>query len=145
MSSSHKLTRRGDFQFFFGLSMACLGILLCLSATPAWSQATSTATIAGLATDEQSAAVAGAEVRITDSATGSTLATVTNETARLYIKETSKALLFSDRRATGTFIFRSISTCWKRWPGRRLSLLRTRSFMMNLSGYIISCNRFYSP
>ena len=63
-----------------GLVAICLVGLL--SSTPAWSQATSTATISGLVTDEQNAAVVGAEVRILDMATGTAHTTITNDTGR---------------------------------------------------------------
>src|SRR5882724_7023553 len=56
--------------------------LLALTATPAFSQATSTSSIAGLVTDDQGAAVPGAEVRITDMATGGVQTTTTNESGR---------------------------------------------------------------
>jgi hypothetical protein len=59
-----------------------IAFLFALTATLAYSQATSTSSIAGLVTDEQGAAITGAEVRITDAATGSTQATLTNESGR---------------------------------------------------------------
>src|SRR5262249_4123705 len=55
----------------------------------AWSQATSTATVVGLVTDEQNAAVVGAEVRITDLGTGSSQATTTNDTGRYVLVNVS--------------------------------------------------------
>ena len=76
------LTRFGRSRFFFGLSVVCLGILLSLSATPAWSQATSTSTITGVVTDQQGAVVAGAEVKLIDTATSSAQTTLSNETGR---------------------------------------------------------------
>jgi hypothetical protein len=71
-----------------GFTAIHLGLLVTLSAftTPiAFSQATSSATIAGLVSDEQGAAVVGSEVRLTDLATGSNQVTVTNETGRYVI------------------------------------------------------------
>src|SRR5216684_613440 len=62
-----------------GLSIVCL---LALTATPAYSQATSTSSIAGLVTDEQGAAIPAAEVRITATATGSVQTTISNESGR---------------------------------------------------------------
>lgn len=62
-----------------GLLAVCL---LALTATPAFSQATSTSSIAGLVTDEQGAAIPLAQVRITDTATGSVQTTLTNESGR---------------------------------------------------------------
>ncbi len=64
------------------LPIVCLGILLVLSATPALPQATSSSTVSGLVTDAQNAAIVGAEVKLVDSATGSTLSALTNETGR---------------------------------------------------------------
>ena len=66
----------------FGLSVVCLGILLCLGTTPAWSQATSTSTVTGQVTDQLSAAIPAVEVRLIDAATNTALATTTNEAGR---------------------------------------------------------------
>jgi hypothetical protein len=63
----------------FGLSIVLVTI------TAAWSQATSTATLAGLVTDEQNAAIVGAEVRIADPSTGTALTTTTNDTGRYVV------------------------------------------------------------
>jgi len=60
----------------------CLCAFLTLNAPPAWSQATSAATLSGLVTDEQNAVIPGAEVRIIDAATGNTQVTLSNETGR---------------------------------------------------------------
>src|SRR5579871_4121776 len=75
------LTRFGSSRIYFGL-VVCLGILMCLSSTPAWSQATSTASIAGLVADEQGAAIPGAEVKLTDTATGGSQVTLSNDAGR---------------------------------------------------------------
>lgn len=80
MSSS--LTRFGSSRSFFGLTVVCLGLLLSFSATPAWSQATSNASVAGIVTDEQNADIVGAEVRIVDPATSSQQTTLTNDQGR---------------------------------------------------------------
>src|SRR5450755_2119681 len=71
------------------LLVLSLAILLGFGTTAAWSQATSSATLAGLVTDEQNAAVAGAEVRIVDSATGASQTTLTNETGRYVVVNVS--------------------------------------------------------
>jgi hypothetical protein len=77
------MTMRSHFSSVFSTPALCaVALLAVVSARPAWTQATSTATIAGQVTDEQNAAVAGAEVRITDSATSSVQSTLTNETGR---------------------------------------------------------------
>ncbi len=70
--------------YIFGLSMLLLGLLVC-SGTPAWSQATSTSTVTGLVTDQQGAAIAGAEVKLIDSATNSSLTVLTNDTGRYVV------------------------------------------------------------
>jgi hypothetical protein len=59
--------------------------LLVLGTAQVWAQAVSTGTIAGQVIDEQNAAVAGASVRITDTATNITLSTTTNDTGRYVI------------------------------------------------------------
>ena len=64
------------------LLVSSLAFLLGFGSTAAWSQATSTATVTGLVTDEQNAAVAGAEVRLLEMATGSSQSTLSNETGR---------------------------------------------------------------
>jgi hypothetical protein len=56
--------------------------LLSLGATPAWSQATSSATVTGIVTDQQGGAVPGAEVKLTDTGTGSTQTGATNDAGR---------------------------------------------------------------
>ena len=76
------LLRFGNSRFFFGLSVVCLGILISLSATPAWSQATSSASLAGLVSDEQNAAIPGAEVKVTDPGTGISQTTLSNDAGR---------------------------------------------------------------
>ena len=71
------------------LLVLSLALFLSFGTTAAWSQATSSATLAGLVTDEQNAAVPGAEVRIVDSATGSTQTTLTNDTGRYVVVNVS--------------------------------------------------------
>ncbi len=67
------------------VSTGLLAFTLGLTAPAAWAQATSTATVAGLVSDEQGAAVVGAEVRVLDLATGSTQSTLSNDTGRYVI------------------------------------------------------------
>jgi len=69
-------------RLFSGLLVVCLGILLSLGATPAWSQATSTSTITGMVADQQNAAIPGVEVRLVDVSTNTTRTTSTNDTGR---------------------------------------------------------------
>ena len=84
----------------FGQLAVLLGILLCLSATPAWPQATSTASVTGVVTDQQNAVVPGAEVKLTDTGTGSTQTATTNGVGRYVFVNVSQgtyALTFSKR------------------------------------------------
>ena len=67
---------------FLGVPAELLGLLLCLSTTPAWSQATSTRTVTGQVTDQQSAAIVGADVRLVDASTNTVRTTSSNETGR---------------------------------------------------------------
>ena len=83
------LCRIGFSRFTPGLLVLSLAIFLGFGTTAAWSQATSSATLAGLVTDEQNAAVAGAEVRLLESATGAAQTTLTNETGRYVIVNVS--------------------------------------------------------
>ncbi len=57
------------------------GILLALSTSPAWSQAAS-GTVQGQVTDQQNAAIPGAVVKLTDTATNATLTTQSNDAGR---------------------------------------------------------------
>jgi len=59
----------------------CLAMILSIGSTPAFGQA-ATGTIAGLITDPSGAAIAGAEVRLTDIGTNSSQTTTSNETGR---------------------------------------------------------------
>src|SRR5258708_1985690 len=70
---------------FTSIHLGLLVTLLSVTAPIAFSQATSSATVAGLVTDEQGAVVVGAEVRLVDLATSSNQATLTNETGRYVI------------------------------------------------------------
>src|SRR5215471_9600705 len=76
----------GDMDSRLGIAAPLSGLrlasLLALAATLAYSQATSTSSIAGLVTDEQGAAIAGAEVRIVDTSTGGAQTTLTNDSGR---------------------------------------------------------------
>ena len=73
--------------FRLGGTSSCFSALLLasltvLTATPVFSQATSTSSIAGLVSDEQGAAIPGASVRITAAANGSVQSTISNESGR---------------------------------------------------------------
>src|ERR1041385_7599671 len=76
---------RGVSSRFTWLVLSCLAILLLFHGTPAWSQATSNSSIAGFVSDEQGAAVPGAEVRLVDAATSSVITTLTNEAGRYIV------------------------------------------------------------
>jgi len=62
--------------------IVCLGFLLAVSAPPACAQLTSGGTVSGQVTDPQNAAVAGAEVVLTDPSTNSKRTTTTNDVGR---------------------------------------------------------------
>src|SRR5258708_18718226 len=68
--------------FSASLLIVCLCMILCLSTTPAWTQATSTSTVAGLVTDQQNAAIPGVEIKLLDRATNSALTTTSNDVGR---------------------------------------------------------------
>ncbi|MEO8372512.1 MAG: carboxypeptidase-like regulatory domain-containing protein, partial [Candidatus Solibacter sp.] len=85
--------RRSGFTCFTrGLRAFSLALLLTIGTTAAWSQATSNATLAGLVTDEQGAAVVGAEIRIVDPATSAVLTTLSNETGYYVIANVTPAV-----------------------------------------------------
>jgi len=67
--------------FLSGFALV-LGLCLCLNTTPGWGQATSTSTVTGVVTDQQNAAVPGAEVRLTDLSTNAALTASSNEAGR---------------------------------------------------------------
>ena len=64
---------------------ASLTLLTGLSEVPAWCQSTSQASIVGLVSDQQGAAVVGAEVRAVDTSTGGALTTATNDAGRYVV------------------------------------------------------------
>ena len=85
MRSSAKLSHAWFITSFWTLAtVACLSILLSLSATPAMAQAAA-GTITGQVTDQQGAVIAGAEIRLTEPTTNSTRNTTTNEVGRYTI------------------------------------------------------------
>jgi uncharacterized surface anchored protein len=81
MNLSHRLIRS------IATAKTALAVLtlLVLGTAQVWAQAVSTGTIAGQVIDEQNAAVAGASIRITDTATNIVLSTATNDTGRYVI------------------------------------------------------------
>ena len=64
------------------VSVVCLAMLLGIGAAPAWSQATSTSTVAGQVTDESGAVVPGAAITLTDADTKAIRTTTSNESGR---------------------------------------------------------------
>jgi hypothetical protein len=67
---------------FFRLATAALAILLVLSASPAWSQVTSTGSVTGQVVDQQGASVPGADVKLFDPSTNSSQTTTSNDAGR---------------------------------------------------------------
>jgi hypothetical protein len=78
---SVKLARLGVSCNVFGLAVLLIA-LAAICGSPAWAQSTSTSTVAGQVTDQQNAAVAGAEVKLIDTATNAALTTISNDTGR---------------------------------------------------------------
>ena len=79
MKSSRRLIPAGLSTKF--TAFLCLGILLvCVSG--AWGQTSTVGTVAGIVTDESNAAVPGAEVKITETATNIAQSTVSNTDGR---------------------------------------------------------------
>jgi len=83
------LSRFGWVRFLNGRLAVVVGVLLCLSTTPAWSQATSTSTVTGVVTDQQGALIPGAQVTLIDKGTNTVRTTVTNETGRYVLVNVS--------------------------------------------------------
>lgn len=76
-------------EFFARISvkrfLTCVGtalVVLMLSATSVWGQTSTAGTVSGQVTDEQSAAVPGAQVKLVEPATGATQTTVSNDAGR---------------------------------------------------------------
>ena len=70
MKQSKLFARTLSFSSMMGILL--LGALIALSAVPAWSQATSTGSVSGIVTDQQQAAIPGAEVQLLDPSTNET-------------------------------------------------------------------------
>ncbi len=75
-------SRSEKFRFLPGLPVILLGVLLCLSTVPAWSQSTSTSTVNGMVTDQQGALVPGAQIFLSDKATSTIRTSSTNGAGR---------------------------------------------------------------
>src|ERR1039458_9085252 len=109
MKREEVMTSRDSSRFLSGLLVVCMGILLSLRATPAWSQATSSSTVTGTVTDQQNAAIPGVEVRLVDVSTNTTRTTSTNDTGRYIFVDVPSGLYnvifsktgFSQSRAVG--------------------------------------------
>ena len=80
MNLSFGLNREGSASVFFRLVIT-LCLVLSLGTLPALAQS-ATGTITGQVTDQQEAAIAGANIRLVDVATGSTRETVSNDVGR---------------------------------------------------------------
>jgi Carboxypeptidase regulatory-like domain len=100
------LQRIGFSRFTPGLTVLSLAILLGFGTSAAWSQATSTATVTGLVTDEQNAAVTGAEVRLLEMATGSSQTTLTNDTGRYVMVNVSPGTYVVTISKSGFTVFK---------------------------------------
>ena len=88
MKPSYKLSGAGVSLFVFGL------LVVCLSAPPAWAQATTGGTIIGQVTDQQNAAVPDAEVTLLDvSASSAPRRTSTNAAGRYTFAKDRKSVV----------------------------------------------------
>ncbi len=95
-----------SYRSSLGFTALLVGTLLAASAGNAWSQATSTATVTGLVTDEQNAAVVGAEIRLLENATGGSHTTLTNETGRYVIVNVQPGTYVVTISKTGFTVFK---------------------------------------
>ncbi len=77
-----QLRRASRSSFSFLAAVICFGILLGLGTSSAWAQATSNSDVTGLVTDQQNAAVPGAEVKLISTATGGSVTATTNADGR---------------------------------------------------------------
>jgi hypothetical protein len=85
---------------------AALAIALCGGARTDGAPASSAATAAGQVTDQQSAAVAGAEVRLMDTATNLTTTTLTNDTGRYVFVNVPSGTFNLEFSRTGFAVYR---------------------------------------
>ena len=79
------------FRLGFYLS-STFAMLAAFGASPVWSQSTSQSSLAGLVSDQQGAAIVGAEVRAVDASTGGVLTTVSNEAGRYFLVNVAPGL-----------------------------------------------------
>src|SRR5690348_3682259 len=77
-----RITSRDCSRFFSGLASVCVGISLALHAPPAWSQSTASGTVSGQVVDQSKAAVAAAQIKLTDVTTNGTLNAMSNDSGR---------------------------------------------------------------
>jgi hypothetical protein len=82
MSPSAPLTRLRLCSFLSALTIVLPAILLCSGTTTALAQSASTGTLSGQVTDQQNAAIAGAEVKLSDPTTNTSQSTLTNDAGR---------------------------------------------------------------
>jgi len=82
MNQNRRFAHTKVSSLIFGLSAVCVGIMLSLSASPAWAQSTSAGSVSGQVTDPQKAVVPGAQVILLDAATNASRTAITNETGR---------------------------------------------------------------
>jgi hypothetical protein len=74
--------RRLNLNIVFSFFRVLVLVSLVGGAAPDWAQLSSAGTVSGLVTDQQNAAVPGAEVKLTDTSTNSSQSTITNEAGR---------------------------------------------------------------
>src|SRR6266481_1790888 len=81
MKSSCRLNTAVVSSFSLWLLVACIGLLLSFSTTPAWAQS-ATGTLSGQVNDPSSAAIGGAVVKLVDSETNASQTVTTNGAGR---------------------------------------------------------------
>ena len=82
MFSNSALACRGRFVSILKTLVFTAGLMTVFPSNQAWAQATNTGTVSGQVTDQQGAAIAGAELKLMDTATGNIRTTISNDTGR---------------------------------------------------------------
>ena len=99
MSSNSAFPFRKRFLPAFVAIAACL--FVNLPCGEAWAQATDTGTVSGQVTDQQGAAIAGAELKLTDVSTGNVRTTVSNDTGRYTLVNVDPGVYNIEARKSG--------------------------------------------
>jgi hypothetical protein len=114
------------------VSVLCaVAVCLAAGASSGWAQTSTAGTVAGQVTDQQNAAVPGAQVRVIDTSTGATQTTVTNDTGRYIFSQVPPGkynITFSKEGFSNSFVAAqpvdvgavlTINADWKWAPSQR--------------------------